>query len=181
VAAQDLSLPQIWKDRQYGAAIVAAPLFWAILLVIGYAPAGLSSPDKPLFDFRSALIYPALKVLLTSFAPAGWSFPLDEPDAYLRYGLIYPVLEEAVFRGLIQEHFHRMPWGKRPIWKASTANVVTSLIFAGGHLMFHSPLHAIWVFVPSLIFGHFRDRYGGIVPSICLHVFYNAGYMLFFP
>jgi hypothetical protein len=145
-----LNFPQVWKDLQYGAAIAAAPFFWGILLLIGYAPAGLS-------------------------------FPLDEPQAFLRFTLIYPVLEELVFRGLIQENFLRASWGKRQIAKVSVANVATSVLFATSHLLFHSPLRAAGVFFPSLIFGYFRDRYGRIVPSICLHVFYNSGYMLFFP
>jgi hypothetical protein len=149
-AAEGLNFPQVWKDRHYGAAIAAAPLFWAILLLIGYAPTGLS-------------------------------FPLQEPQVYLRFALIYPVLEEVVFRGLIQESFHRVSWGKRQVAKVSVANIATSVLFATSHLLFHSPLRAAGVFFPSLIFGHFRDRYGRIVPSICLHVFYNSGYMLLFP
>jgi membrane protease YdiL (CAAX protease family) len=145
-----LNFPQVWKDRQYGAAIAAAPFFWGILLLLGYAPSGLS-------------------------------YPLEEPQTYLRFALIYPVLEELVFRGLIQENLHRVSWGKRQIAKVSAANIATSVLFAASHLIFHSPLRAAGVFFPSLVFGYFRDRYGRIVPSIVLHVFYNAGFMLFFP
>ena len=36
------------------------------------------------------------------------------------------------------------------------------------------------VFVPSLIFGYFRDRYRNIVPAVLLHVFYNTGFVLLF-
>ena len=145
-----MNFPQLWKDRQYGAAIAAAPFFWGILLLIGYSPAGLS-------------------------------FPLEDPQAFLRFALIYPVIEELAFRGLIQESFLRASWGKRRIAGVSVANAATSVLFAASHLLFHSPLRAAGVFFPSLIFGHFRDRYGRLVPSICLHVFYNAGYLLFFP
>lgn len=94
--------------------------------------------------------------------------------------LIYPVLEETVFRGLIQEKLYRLPWGCRRTGLVSAANIAASILFAVSHLIYHSPLRAISVFFPSLIFGYFRDRYGRIVPSIVLHVFYNVGYMLLF-
>ena len=145
-----MNFPQIWKDRQYGAAIAAAPFFWGVLLLLGYTP-------------------------------AGWSYPLEDPQAFLRFALIYPVLEEVVFRGLIQESLLRRPLGKRGVAGVSAANVATSVIFAASHLVFHSPLRAAGVFFPSLVFGYFRDRYGRLLPSIFLHVLYNVGFMLFFP
>jgi membrane protease YdiL (CAAX protease family) len=39
---------------------------------------------------------------------------------------------------------------------------------------------SVAVFLPSLIFGYFRDRYDQLHASIVLHVFYNAGYIWIF-
>jgi len=62
----------------------------------------------------------------------------------------------------------------------SMANVVTSLLFASLHLISQPPLWAALVFVPSLVFGWARDRYITVVPSIILHVVYNAGFAWLF-
>jgi hypothetical protein len=53
-------------------------------------------------------------------------------------------------------------------------------VFVAAHFFWQVPYIAVSVFVPSLIFGYFRDRYHGIVPSILLHVFYNAGFFWLF-
>ena len=144
-----MSLAQVWKDPQFGAAIAVAPFFWVVFRLLGTTP-------------------------------FGFSFPLQAPLDFFMPALIYPVLEEMVFRGLIQENLYRLPWGCRRAGPVSAANFATSVLFALGHWLVHSPLRAIGVFFPALIFGYFRDRYGRIVPSIVLHVFYNTGYMLLF-
>ena len=94
--------------------------------------------------------------------------------------LIYPVLEEMVFRGLIQQELYRSSWGKRRAFFLSNANIAGSLMFALSHLIYHPPMRALCVFFPSLIFGYFRDRYGSLAPSIALHILYNSGYLLLF-
>jgi len=90
------------------------------------------------------------------------------------------VLEEVVFRGIVQEMLFRQPWGRREVGLLSVANLITSILFAGSHFIHHPPLWAILVFFPSLIFGYFKDRYQRLYVPILLHVFYNAGYFLLF-
>jgi membrane protease YdiL (CAAX protease family) len=46
------------------------------------------------------------------------------------------------------------------------------------HLATHDPALAAAIFVPSLVFGYFRDRYGSIAPGAALHVVYSAGWFL---
>ena len=94
--------------------------------------------------------------------------------------LVYPVLEEMVFRGLMQQELYRSSWGKRQTGLVSNANIATSLLFALSHMIYHTPVRAVSVFFPSLIFGYFRDRYGSLAPSIGLHILYNSGYLLLF-
>jgi CAAX protease family protein len=103
---------------------------------------------------------------------------LGDPVRALSLVVAWPLLEEALFRGGVQPALLRTRFGAREAWGLSTANVVTSVLFAAAHLATQAPEWAAAAFVPSLVFGHFRERYGSIVPGAALHVFYNAGYFL---
>lgn len=94
--------------------------------------------------------------------------------------LVYPVLEEYVFRGGIQSALYSRSSLSRSIAGVSAANLLTSITFAVIHLFNQPPIWATLVFFPSLVFGWMRDRYGHIGPSVVLHVVYNAGFFLFF-
>ena len=108
-----------------------------------------------------------------------WGWPLLTPLVFLLPVLVYPVLEEIVFRGLIQELVHEY-LSKASLGPVSVANLLTSLLFAGVHFFYHPPLWAALVFFPSLVFGFFKDRTQGLMAPIILHVFYNAGFLWFF-
>ena len=110
-----------------------------------------------------------------------WGWPFVQPWPFLVPVLVYPLLEEIAFRGLIQElvrdFISRRFWG--PL---SIANLLTSLLFTGMHFITHPPLWAALVLFPSLVFGFFKDRTNRLLAPIILHVFYNAGYFwLFLP
>lgn len=108
-----------------------------------------------------------------------WGWPFVQPWPFLIPVLVYPLLEEIAFRGLIQElvrdFISRRFWG--PL---SIANLLTSLLFTGMHFITHPPLWAALVFFPSLVFGFFKDRTNRLLAPIILHVFYNAGYFWLF-
>jgi hypothetical protein len=108
-----------------------------------------------------------------------WDWPLTAPVPYLRVALFYPVLEEIVFRGLLQElvRHHVSP---RHLGPLSHANLLTSLVFTALHFFYHPPLWAALVFFPSLVFGFFKDRTRGLAAPVMLHCFYNAGFLLLF-
>jgi len=90
--------------------------------------------------------------------------------------LLYPILEELVFRGLIQDFLHSKT-SKYNYWKGLTlANILTSTLFAAIHLVNHNVLWAFLVFFPSLVFGYFKDKTGDIQASVVLHIFYNICY-----
>lgn len=102
-------------------------------------------------------------------------------DVFLKLALIYPVLEEIVFRGGIQSLLLERPsLRKNKLFAISSANVITSILFAAAHLLHQSLLWASLVFFPSLIFGWARERYDSVLPSIVLHAFYNAGFVWLF-
>lgn len=85
-----------------------------------------------------------------------------------------PLLEEVLFRGIIQGQFIKRDWGRRSWLSISAANVVTSILFAAIHLIHSSPLLALSVIAPSLVFGYFRDYCNSVYPSIIIHSAYNA-------
>ena len=107
-------------------------------------------------------------------------WPLRSPLPLLLPGLVYPFLEELVFRGWLQGWLGKYPSGRQRIGPVSWANLVTSVVFAGCHLVNHPPVWALAVLPPSLIFGFFRDKYQRLTPAIILHVFYNMGFFWLF-
>lgn len=89
----------------------------------------------------------------------------------------YPLLEEILFRGIIQGGLSKKAWGKKTYLHLTIANLLTSVLFTAAHIWYQPVLWALMLIVPSMIFGFFRDRYGSIYPSIGLHMFYNAGFI----
>lgn len=126
------------------------PLFWAILLT-GVA----------LLAVAHALLGPGLRAPLM---------------VLLLLIVVFPVLEEIVFRGFIQPLL--LKWTDAALGPVTLANVLTSIAFALAHLPAHGGLHATLVFVPSLFFGLFRDRHDSLVSPIVLHVAWNAAAVL---
>lgn len=106
--------------------------------------------------------------------------PLNQWWTLLLLAGVYPLLEEWLFRGLLQPQLLTFRPLRARFLGLSNANLLTSLLFATAHLFVQPPLWAAAVIIPSLIFGAFRDRYQSIVPAIILHSFYNLGYFLVF-
>jgi len=123
----------------------------------------------------SALGDPLFFVLL-ALGLVSWLLP--EPDLAIPWTTLaaLAVIEEIVFRGLLQDLFGRIFPGSFPVG-LTPANLSTSLVFSLVHLLNHPPLWAISVFLPSLVFGWAKDRYGSLLPCIMLHFTYN---LLFF-
>ena len=102
----------------------------------------------PLFfaAIAAALVYWLAMYLITSVQPdPGW--PLREPLRFLYPALIYPVIEEWIFRGFIQDFFHQRlnPWRLGPL---SHANILTSVLFTALHFINHPPLWAAAALTP---------------------------------
>lgn len=105
------------------------------------------------------------------------STPLPATRLLLLIGL-YPLLEELLFRGVIQPWLHQRLGNYHDYLGITRANLLTSLFFSLSHLVNQPPLWAASVFIPSLLFGYFRDRYRGVLPGSLLHIWYNAGFFL---
>lgn len=105
---------------------------------------------------------------------------LDRPLQFFSLVLLYPTAEEVVFRGAVQTTLRRSTWASGSWYGLTRANIITSLLFATLHFFFHTPVWAALVFVPSLVFGYFRDRHDSLCSPIALHIWYNSGYFLLF-
>ena len=122
--------------------------------------------------------------LLTGIAfwlwlPAGYAQPVaSEPWRLLSFLLLYPLVEEWVFRGVLQGELLKRDWGKQRGVGISNANLVTSIIFMLLHLINHPPAWALAVLVPSLVLGHFRERHDSLLPPMLMHPLFNLTYLL---
>lgn len=130
----------------------------------------------------AAALFWAIFRLLNTPPPVDIVYPVLSSTLLLLI-FVFPVLEEIVFRGLIQESIHQLLSHNRLptvlFWRISSANLVASLLFSASHLWAHSALWALATLVPSLIFGYFKDKYQSLQPAIMLHIFYNLGFYLF--
>jgi membrane protease YdiL (CAAX protease family) len=144
-------------------------------------PSALRSPVRDPLFFLALLAGPACWLVLYFIQQPviHWNWPLSDPWHYLLPVLFYPVLEEIVFRGLVQELVYDYI-SQRFLGPLSIANLLTSCLFTGLHFLYHAPLWAALVFFPSLVFGLFKDRSGRLAAPILLHIFYNAGFLWLF-
>lgn len=91
--------------------------------------------------------------------------------------LVQPVAEELVFRGVLQSQLLRLTHERRAGF-VTLANLATTAGFVAVHLLSQPPLWALAVAVPSLVFGHLRERLGSVWPAVAMHAVYNAGFGL---
>jgi len=84
-----------------------------------------------------------------------------------------PLIEELLFRGIIQGQLYKYQWAKRSFFRVSHANIVTSVLFVAIHFVKNPSAWPLLIFVPSLVFGYFRDTFNSVYPSIVLHMAYN--------
>jgi len=107
------------------------------------------------------------------------------PDAgfrnlFLLAVIVYPILEEIVFRGALQGWLLEKQNLRRSFAGISAANAITSLVFAAMHLFNQSLFWSLLIVIPSLVFGWAREVTSGLFAPILLHMFYNAGFYLLF-
>ncbi|MFC2073419.1 JDVT-CTERM system glutamic-type intramembrane protease [Campylobacterota bacterium] len=128
---------------QYGAAILAAPIF--------------------VFLYSYIFQHQAVHV----------EHLLSDTKSLFFLIVFYPVIEELAFRGVIQEYIATKTKQYPSFYYLTVANILTSVLFVLMHFVHHTPIWAMLVFIPSLIFGYFKEQYKHILPSIFLHMFYN--------
>lgn len=142
-------------------------------LALDRCPAFFRDPQFLVALAAGLLFWIVLRVLAPNSGHAEIS-----ASALLSLCFLQPLLEELIFRGVVQNELLRQPWGQARKFGMSGANVVTSVLFTGLHFLSHPPLWALGVFVPSMLFGHFRERHASLYPPLALHIYYNTGYFL---
>jgi len=105
-------------------------------------------------------------------------------STWLYWILVFPVLEELVFRGWIQTSIEQWYTKKKYSgWferlRLSPANIITSMLFASLHFALVPVWTLLLVFIPSLWFGWLKDRYQSLLPSMVFHSYFNALFLLF--
>jgi len=112
--------------------------------------------------------------VITAGVDSGTQSPVI--NQILILAILYPMLEETVFRGIIQPTIYNRLNGRLGLF--SYANILTSILFSLAHLPSHEPIWALAVFIPSLAFGLLKDKYKTLLAPVALHSYYNTGYFL---
>jgi len=131
-------------------------------------------------EFWLALIAGTIAAVAVAAIAASDHRKLSQASAAFLLGflVVQPLLEELLFRGVVQGWLREAAWGARKTLGLSAANWTTSALFVVAHLPAQPPAWAVAVFVPSLVFGHFRDRHDSLLPAALLHIAYNAAFFL---
>ena len=133
-------------------------------------------PIPPLAAAGAVSIAPVLYgavTLVLSLLPAAWMADYAQASAalndtgllpFLSVALAAPVVEEVIFRGLIQSRLALA----LPGWPAV---VLSALLFALCH---GQPVWMGYAFVLGMVLGIMAWRTGSILPSILTHIVFNA-------
>lgn len=145
----------------------------------------LTRPAEPLLFWRDPGFWVALGLGPICWLILYWvGLPVRSSAppwmAWFMVVLVYPVLEEIVFRGAIQGALLKRHMFRTSFAGISLASVATSLMFAAAHLLQQPPVMAGLVLLPSLVFGWARERHDSLVSPILLHIGYNAGFITLF-
>lgn len=146
--------------------------------------AGLKSGPAFLLDrqFQVALLAgPLVLLVLVQLFPRYLPGQMPAVGFLLLVAGWQPLVEELLFRGVLQGWLIRRGWGVLRMAGVSAANGAATLLFVLAHLFQQAPLHAAAVALPSLLFGYFRERHGHIWSAVFLHAAYNLFYFLLPP
>jgi membrane protease YdiL (CAAX protease family) len=151
-------------------ALVVLPPFW-IGYLLWWKPPGPFLPIPPRLPVDDELAR-----LLAAVLPGGIGGAIAAYAHHvLGQVLVIGLPEEAFYRGYLQTAFDDV-W--RPRWRVLGALVgpgllVTSALFALGHVLTKVDPNRLAVFFPSLLFGWLRARTGGVGAPIALHALCN--------
>ena len=140
------------------------------------------APVAALGDIHFWLIVAAnllVGVALWLFMPTGFAVaPSASLWSIASFVVLWPVVEELLFRGVIQRELLRVPALSTRCAGISGANILASILFAGLHLVNHPPLWAAAVLVPSLALGYTLERYQRLLIPVLLHGLFNATWLV---
>lgn len=88
--------------------------------------------------------------------------------------LVYPILEEYVFRANLLQWLDT----RLARWRGWLTNVIVSLVFSLAHLWVWPLMHCVAVFFPSLVFGWLWQRNQKLWICVVTHAIFNASGLL---
>jgi uncharacterized protein len=103
-------------------------------------------------------------------APAGAA-------GWLLFAVAQPLAEELAFRGVLQGRLLALTAARR-VGPITLANAGATAVFVLWHLPSQPLGWTLAVALPSLVFGHLRDRSGSVLPAMLVHIIYNTGFGL---
>jgi membrane protease YdiL (CAAX protease family) len=147
------------------------------LLTYIFSEAGFRPARQCYLNYRFALAM--LAGIVVVWVMHGWVKPYPSEVQFSWFQLLsliiwQPLVEEVLFRGIIQGQFAKREWGRTSWLGISGANLLASILFVAIHMVNSPPLFALTVIAPSLVFGYFRDYCNSVYPSIIIHSAYNA-------
>ena len=92
--------------------------------------------------------------------------------------ILFPIIEELSFRGILLDVFNYLFKNKKLFAQISIANIATSILFAIMHTQYHLLFLALLTFIPSIIFGFFKEQFNSVIPAILLHSYYNFVFLI---
>ena len=110
------------------------------------------------------LAYASLPLPPGAAAPRAAAMP-PAAEFLARQALFAAIPEEVFFRGYLYDAFEENGW--EPI-------VLTSALFAAGHLAIHASAYRGLTFFPALLFGWARKKTGNVYVPAALHLAFNA-------
>lgn len=93
--------------------------------------------------------------------------------AWLGALVVQPLVEETLFRGLLQGQLLRTRFGGRVAGGISAANLSVSAAFVAVHFVYHTPQWALATLPPSLALGWLRERRDSTWAPIVVHAAFN--------
>jgi hypothetical protein len=150
----------------------------------GHWPAGLRATIGLIAPAPGSLGLPFLAILLAGTMLAGVlgtlarGTPVPPWPMLVSLTLWQPLVEELLFRGVVQGEFARFHRLRGGWFGFSAANALTAAAFAAAHLVNQPPLWALPTFFPALLFGWIRDRSGSVIPAVVLHAAFNGAFFL---
>lgn len=181
VALPLLLMPAIWLlgERSMLAMLALFFISGLIALVIAVSPMGWQA--LPALGFRPARFWTVVLGTVGSLVVSVAASQLGEPEGVKQaldvartpsllvaslavMALLAPLVEEAVFRGLLYGWVAGR-WGTTIAWLAS------SILFAAAHV---EPTHALLVLPLGLWFGWLRRRTDSLWPSLVAHMVNNS-------
>ena len=139
---------------------------------------GLDRAPAPFADAA----FPVLAALGLAGAVGLWTVLGVDPAASVLAGAtawlgalaLQPLVEETMFRGLVQGTLLRTGFGRRRAAGVSVANALASAAFVGIHFVHHTPSWALATAPASLALGWLREHRRSTWTAILLHGVFNA-------